>query len=347
MMLALQVLTALHILAACVFVGASVFLLRVTRRAVAIPPREAARLSELLGVDVAVIAVLGLGILGATGLLRMMVQDDVGRMFEWSFVSTSYGAALLVMIVLWALAVVATLLMLYYFRPRLHIQLPFDSSRQVVDGRGGELVAKREKGRKRREPGASVRDFLSLEDSTLPSFLALRRSLERKSASLAAKRHTPEEAAELEGIGTAMTAEGLTDEDYVRLDAHLHTTILRAARDPELSRRYSAVQPLFTAYSLRVLKLPQRRQVANEGHVHLIKAVVSGNARAARKAMTRHLDAVRTEIADYVEAVDHLDALQFQQMRSDAWVRRLIIFSVVLGLLTLIEAGFLSNGGFV
>lgn len=347
MMLSLQVLTALHILAACVFVGSCIFLLRVTRRAVAIPPREAARLSELLGVDVALIAVLGLGILGATGLLRMMIQGDVGRVFEWSYVSTAYGAALVVMILLWAVAVVAMLLMVFYFRPRLRIQLPYDNSRQVVDGRGAELVAKRDKARKGRQPGALVRDFLSLEGSTMPSFLSLRRSLERKSAALAAKRRTAEEVAELQRIGQAMRAEGASDEEYVRLDAALHTTILRAARDPELARRYAAVQPLFTAYSLRVLKLPQRRDVASEGHERLIKAVAAGDARAARREMARHIDAVRSEIADYVEAVDHLDELQFQQMRSDAWVKRLVYFTVVIGVVTLVEAGFLSNGGFV
>jgi DNA-binding FadR family transcriptional regulator len=346
-MLSLQVLTALHILAACVFVGSCIFLLRVTRRAVAIPPREAARLSELLGVDVAVIAVLGLGILGATGLLRMMIQSEVGRVFEWSFVSTAYGAALVVMILLWAVAVVAMLLMIFYFRPRLKIQLPYDSSRQVLDGRGAELVAKREKDSKRRQPGALVRDFLSLEGSTVPGFLALRRSLERKAAALAAKRRTPEEVVELERIGEAMKAEGLSDEEYVRLDAALHATILRAARDPELARRYSTVQPLFAAYSLRVLRLPQRREIASEGHERLIRAVVAGDARGARKEMTHHIDAVRTEVADYVEAVDHLDELQIQQMRSDAWVKRLVVFTVVIGVLTLIEAGFLSNGGFV
>jgi len=137
----LKILTALHILGAAVFVGNNVLLERVTKRSEALPTREAARLSELLGVDLTWMNSAALILLGVTGLLRMIEQGTLARVAQWDFIWSAYGAALIVMIVLWVAVSVNALLMTMYFRPRLSPRLPYGSDMDLIAARGDTAMS--------------------------------------------------------------------------------------------------------------------------------------------------------------------------------------------------------------
>lgn len=136
-----QILTALHILGASVFVGSNVMIERLTKRSEALPAREAARLSELLGVDLAVMNGSALIVLGVSGFARMIVSHSFGRVIAWDFIWSPYGAALITMIILWAGVAVSASFMTFYFRPRLSVKLPYGTPRDVIEKRGASAMS--------------------------------------------------------------------------------------------------------------------------------------------------------------------------------------------------------------
>ena len=141
-MITLKLLSVLHILGTVVFVGSNVLMARLVKRLEAIPPREAARLSELLGGDMAVMNSAALVILGVTGFWRLGETDLLGDLFRWEFISSAYGAALWAMLLLWLGVLVSAGLMTLYFRPRLSIKLPYNASRQAIeDGAAGTMAS--------------------------------------------------------------------------------------------------------------------------------------------------------------------------------------------------------------
>src|SRR5208282_1703808 len=101
-----QILIGLHILFAAVFVGSNVFLdFLLTPRLDVIPPGQAARLGDKIGVDFAILNFIALGGLPLTALL-----------------------------LLWRLSLVVTATFLtFYLRPRVLIKVPFDTTRQQVE----------------------------------------------------------------------------------------------------------------------------------------------------------------------------------------------------------------------
>jgi len=345
-MLYLQVLTALHIIGACVFVGSAALLMRITKRVEAIPPREATRLSELLGGDLALLNALSILVLGVTGFLRMVEQNTLAGLWDSSFLWAPYGAAMVVMIVLWLLVVASTGLMVFYLRPRLAIQIPFDGSRQVADGGGGGALVVRRPRRAHGRMSERARAFLQLKDSSVMDLLDLRMSIECKLAARAARRISESDASELIEVSTAMADGSVSDWEFATLDGQLHRIVLRAAQSPTLTRRYLSVQNRFQEYSLKVLKLPERRRIAQEGHAKLVQAIIVGNPRGARRAAREHLAAVRDQVREEVLLIDHLDSVGLEQLRSDSWINRMVMFNLVVGVLTLVDAGFLSYGGF-
>lgn len=141
-MITLKLLAVLHILGTVVFVGSNVLMARLVKRLEAIPPREAARLSELLGRDMAVMNSSALVILGGTGFWRLGETGLLGDLFRWTFISSAYGAAVWAMLLLWLGVLVSAGLMTLYFRPRLSIKLPYNASRQAIeDGAAGTMAS--------------------------------------------------------------------------------------------------------------------------------------------------------------------------------------------------------------
>lgn len=138
--------------------------------------------------------------------------------------------------------------------------------------------------------------LLVFEDFTVPELFEVRLSLEGYATGVAAKRITAAEGEELRRILAKAEEPGLSDEDFVKLDADLHRTIVKATRNRIWGQIYESVEPLFVAYSRRVIQLPRRREAAHQGHREIVEAVIAGHARDARTAAVRHIRTVEKEI---------------------------------------------------
>lgn len=131
---ALKIFLSLHVAFAAMFVGGNVFLdFILTPRLELIPPGQAARLSEKMGNDFALFNWICLiGIL-VTGMLTMWHKGITHSVFDTTFITTSYGAALLVKEILWTTLIFTGAMMTFYLRPRVIVKLPYDASRESIE----------------------------------------------------------------------------------------------------------------------------------------------------------------------------------------------------------------------
>lgn len=131
----LQVLVGLHLLFAAVFVGSNVFLdFLLTPRLEVIPPGQAARLGDKVGVDFAILNWITLGGLPLTGILLLWRMSTLGQLVTREFYVSGYGVALTGMMAIWLTLVVTAAILTFYLRPRVLIKLPYDATRQQVEG---------------------------------------------------------------------------------------------------------------------------------------------------------------------------------------------------------------------
>jgi uncharacterized membrane protein len=140
-MFELNLMTGLHILAAGVFVGSNILLERVIKRLDALPPREAARLGELLGTDIVYINFGALIVLGAAGIYRIFISNMTNLFITTGFYQSSYGITFLFMIFVWITLVISSCIITFYFRPRLMVKLPFDTGRDALEPFGEKAFA--------------------------------------------------------------------------------------------------------------------------------------------------------------------------------------------------------------
>lgn len=139
-MMDFQIAVGLHVLAGGVFVGCNVLLERVVHRLDAIPPREAARMGELIGTDIiwinfgalAVVALSGLYLLWGNGMLPSVIDPE--------FYGDGYGTAMGLMMLLWLSVVATSLVITFYLRPRLLVKLPYDTSREALEEIGNAAM---------------------------------------------------------------------------------------------------------------------------------------------------------------------------------------------------------------
>jgi uncharacterized membrane protein len=130
----LQILVGLHILFAAVFVGSNVFLdFLLTPRLDLIPPGQAARLGDKVGVDFAILNFAALGGLPITGLLLLWRMSTIGELVTAGFYLTGYGVALSSMMTIWLTLVLTAVILTFYLRPRVLVKLPYDATRQQVE----------------------------------------------------------------------------------------------------------------------------------------------------------------------------------------------------------------------
>lgn len=133
-MIELQILVGLHILLAALFVGSNVFLdFLLTPRLDLIPPGQAARLGEKVGVDFAILNWISLVGLPVTGIWMLVRFGSLGRLAEPGFYATGYGSALLAMMIIWLCLAVTGAILTFVLRPRAVVKLPYDASRQDVE----------------------------------------------------------------------------------------------------------------------------------------------------------------------------------------------------------------------
>lgn len=130
----LQILIGLHMLGAGVFIGSNVFLdFLLTPRLDLIPPGQAARLGEKLGVDFAWLNFVALGVQPLTGLLMLWRLSTIDHLVMARFYADGYGIGLLLMMLIWLTLIITATILTFYLRPRVVTKLPYDASRQQVE----------------------------------------------------------------------------------------------------------------------------------------------------------------------------------------------------------------------
>lgn len=132
--LVIQILTALHLTFAALFVGGNIFMdFILTPRLDLIPPGQAARLGEKMGNDFALfnwVCLIGLIVVGS---LLIWQKDLATQMTGFEFWTSSYGFALLIKELIWTSLVITGAIMTFYLRPRVIVKLPYDASRELIE----------------------------------------------------------------------------------------------------------------------------------------------------------------------------------------------------------------------
>lgn len=122
----------------------------------------------------------------------------------------------------------------------------------------------------------------------------VRSHLEIPGARLAARRRGSAQLGRLREI----VEESRAAEDpiaWVRLDLAFHVELASMSGNRVQVLLVEALRELLTEQSLSVARLPARLVAATEEHQAILEAVEAGDARAAEKAMSRHLDRIRDE----------------------------------------------------
>jgi uncharacterized membrane protein len=137
----LQILVALHLLFASVFVGSNVFLdFLLTPRLDLIPPGQAARLGDKLGTDFAILNWITLLGLPLSGLLLLWRLGTISELLDPAFFAGGYGSALLLMISIWLSLIITAAILTFYLRPRVVVKLPYNATREQVEGSRTDAV---------------------------------------------------------------------------------------------------------------------------------------------------------------------------------------------------------------
>ncbi|MFQ5874304.1 MAG: hypothetical protein ACE5JL_10950, partial [Dehalococcoidia bacterium] len=125
----LLALRIVHILAAVVFLGGVFFyyfLLRPTLNR--IPPAHAVVVNQRVGKLYAITAFTTLGLLVASGVLRLYFVGILDNALTGQFYASAYGRWFAVMIFGWLIATADTLIMTLVLRPRLLRKYPPDAN---------------------------------------------------------------------------------------------------------------------------------------------------------------------------------------------------------------------------
>lgn len=157
------------------------------------------------------------------------------------------------------------------------------------------------------KPAPSSSELLLFDEFTVPELFEARLSLERDAAATAAKRITPDEADELDRILAQAADPALSDDAFVKLDADLHRTIVKATKNRIWLRIYESIEPLFVTYSHRVIKLAGRRETAHSSHCRIVEAIVARRVRDARSAAVKHIREVEREIVEHLDQASGAD----------------------------------------
>jgi uncharacterized membrane protein len=129
-----SLIIGVHMLFAAIFVGANVFLdFLLTPKLDLIPPGQAVRLGDQLGIVFARLIWVTLIGLPLTGLLLLIRFGLAADLIDVQFYLTGYGSALLAMMLIWLTVTVNGAILTFYLRPRVIVKLPYDASRQEIE----------------------------------------------------------------------------------------------------------------------------------------------------------------------------------------------------------------------
>ena len=163
--------------------------------------------------------------------------------------------------------------------------------------------------------GAFVRD-ISVETLIEPLALVIlphreavgelfeaRRLLEPAIATLAARRATPEEIAEMERILEAQGKEVAEGRTGVAQDAAFHAALAGSAHNRAISRIVNALMDLLTQSREESLQTPGRPARSHQDHLRILEAIRRRDEMAAHRTVLDHLIAVEGLVMEAQGAV--------------------------------------------
>jgi len=143
-----------------------------------------------------------------------------------------------------------------------------------------------------------VRSVLRISSLELIQFMELRTAMECQAARRAAKRVTPEAAAELEALYRLVHAKGLDRDEAIRRDLKFHLKMVELGGNKLMVDVMQVLQELLLVAMARTFAKPQERRWAEELHTAIVEAIRAGDPEAAETAVRRHMD----ELCERLEA---------------------------------------------
>ncbi|MET7966286.1 FadR/GntR family transcriptional regulator [Micromonospora sp. NPDC005305] len=131
---------------------------------------------------------------------------------------------------------------------------------------------------------------------TMSDLFETRMAIEAKAAELAAQRLTDHHSEVLHSIIAAASAPGITEHDFVALDARLHRQVAEASGNPLLLYMWESISPQFAEYSHKVIGLPSRLERAHADHCGIVDAITARDPELAARQAHEHVAAVQREL---------------------------------------------------
>jgi GntR family transcriptional repressor for pyruvate dehydrogenase complex len=135
-----------------------------------------------------------------------------------------------------------------------------------------------------------LRSALALAPRELAQFTEFRKALECHAARVAAERATPEDLAELEALCDEMDRPGREDLEAMRIDFQFHRRLMAITGNELMCNVLEVVQEFVLAAMVQTTPKPRDREQSHRRHLAIVRAVRSGNADAAEKAMNAHME---------------------------------------------------------
>ncbi len=149
-------------------------------------------------------------------------------------------------------------------------------------------------------------DFIfALDESSILQLFDVRRTLEVRTATLAAYAITDEEIAELEEHLSAWDG-ARNDDEREAADREFHQCIAAASRNPILYRFVSVVTELGKESRCRSYSLPRAIDNTRDEHRAIVDALCHHNADEAKQAMLHHLQEAEKFLRQMVTAEQKL-----------------------------------------
>ncbi len=132
------------------------------------------------------------------------------------------------------------------------------------------------------------------ERDDLIDIFAIRKIFEPEVARLASDNRTPEEMVELEKILKKQEKEVAANENIIQTDTEFHHLLARMTQNRALERLLVTLFDVLSKTRQEYLQSEERKQRSLRGHQAILAAIRTGDVKAARKAMRRHLEDVES-----------------------------------------------------
>lgn len=177
-------------------------------------------------------------------------------------------------------------------RPSLREALRSLKAQGVIDIRHGSGVFVAEPAVTR-----SLREALVAQEVSLSELFDMREVLELPAAGWAARHHDPDQlAAVRQAFDTLMAASREEPVDWERLrdlDAAFHLRIVKAAGNRFMTQTLGVLHEILSRGMETTLRVPGRLERSRTDHQRILDALLAGDAPAARRAVTAHIQGAR------------------------------------------------------